>query len=78
MVPKILQYAMSRVTVHQSAAFNCVRGEYHHVMYCIQAVVSVSSYSHMLPCYILSLAYLHIYTSFTNQYIWYLNSAALM
>ena len=34
MVPKILQYAMSRVSVHQSAALNCVRGEY-HVMLCI-------------------------------------------
>ena len=37
MVPKILQYVMSRVSVHQFAALNCVRGEYHHVMYCIQA-----------------------------------------
>ena len=37
MVPKILQYAMSQVSVHQSAALNCVRGEYHHVMYCMQA-----------------------------------------
>jgi len=36
-VPKILQYAMSRVSVHQSAALNCVRGKYHHVMHCIQA-----------------------------------------
>jgi len=36
-------------------------------------VVSVSSYSHMLP----SLAYLHIHTSCTNQY-GILNSAALM
>jgi len=37
MISKILQYAMSRVSVHQSAALNCVHGEYHHVMYCIQA-----------------------------------------
>jgi len=34
---KILQYAMSRDSVHQSAALNCMRGEYHHVMHCIQA-----------------------------------------
>jgi len=65
MVPKILQYVMSRVSVHQSAALNYVRGEYHHVMYCI---VSVSSYSRMLPSYYASLAYLHIYTSCTNHY----------
>jgi len=25
------------VSMHQSAALNCVRGEYHHVMHCIQA-----------------------------------------
>ena len=37
MVPKILQYAVSRVSAHQSAALNYVHGEYHHVMYCIQA-----------------------------------------
>ena len=31
-------------------------------------VVSVSSYSHILPIVLFSLAYLHIYTSCTNQY----------
>ena len=28
---------MSQVSVHQSAASNCARGEYHHVMHCMQA-----------------------------------------
>ena len=49
MVSKIIQYAMSRVSVHKSAALNCVV----NIMLCIvySQKTKVSSYSCMLPCY---------------------------